>query len=48
MKLYGGIDLHATNNVVVLVDEQDRVVYEKRLRNDPSPIDPKPDSEKGP
>ncbi|MFQ5696312.1 MAG: IS110 family transposase [Terriglobia bacterium] len=34
MKLYGGIDLHATNNVVVLVDEQDRVVYEKRLRND--------------
>lgn len=34
MKLYGGIDLHATNNVVVLIDEQDRVVYEKRLRND--------------
>ncbi len=34
MKLYGGIDLHAPNNVVVLVDEQDRVVYEKRLRND--------------
>jgi transposase len=34
MKLYGGIDLHSNNNVVVLSDEQDRVVYEKRLPND--------------
>ncbi len=34
MKLYGGFDLHATNNVVVLLDEQDQVVYQKRLRND--------------
>ncbi len=34
MKLYGGIDLHSNNSVVVLIDEQDRVVYEKRLRND--------------
>lgn len=34
MKLYGGIDLHANNSVVVLLDEQDQVVYQKRLRND--------------
>lgn len=33
MKLYGGIDLHANNSVVVLLDEQDRVVYQKRLPN---------------
>lgn len=34
MKLYGAIDLHSNNNVTVLIDEQDRVVYEKRLAND--------------
>lgn len=34
MKLYGAIDLHSNNNVTVLSDEQDRVVYEKRLPND--------------
>ena len=33
-KLYGGIDLHSNNNVLTIIDEQDRVVYEKRLRND--------------
>src|SRR6266481_6226951 len=33
MKLYGAIDLHSNNNVTVLIDEQDRVVYEKRLPN---------------
>jgi transposase len=34
MKLYGGIDLHSNNCVVALLDEQDRVVYQKRLGND--------------
>lgn len=34
MKLYGGIDLHSNNRVVALLDEQDRVVYQKRLGND--------------
>jgi len=33
MTLYGGIDLHANNSVVVLLDDQDRVVYQKRLSN---------------
>lgn len=33
MKLYGGIDLHSNNSVLVLIDEQDEVVYEKRLDN---------------
>ena len=34
MKLYGGIDLHSNNCVVVLLDEEDHVVYEKQLSND--------------
>jgi transposase len=34
MKPYGGIDLHSNNCVVVLLAEEDRVVYEKRLPND--------------
>jgi transposase len=33
MSLYGGIDLHANNSVVVLLNEQDRVIYQKRLPN---------------
>jgi len=35
MKLYRAIDLHSTNNVTVVIDEQDRVVYQKRLPNVP-------------
>ena len=34
MKLYCGIDLHSSNNVVAVSDEQDRALYEKRLNND--------------
>ena len=34
MKLYGAIDLHSSNNVTVLIDEEDKIVYEKRLPND--------------
>ena len=33
MKLYGGIDLHSNNHVLVLIDEQDKIVYQKRLPN---------------
>jgi len=32
--LYGGIDLHSNNNVVVITDGEDKVVYRKRLRNE--------------
>jgi len=28
MSLYGGIDLHANNSVVVLLNDQDQVVYQ--------------------
>ena len=38
MKLYGGIDLHSNNSVVVISDEHDYVVYRKRLPNDLSTI----------
>jgi transposase len=31
---YAGIDLHATNSVVVILDDADRVLYQKCLRND--------------
>jgi len=34
MTLYCGIDLHANNSVVAVLDEQDRTIYEKRLPND--------------
>ena len=34
MKLYAGIDLHANNSVVVVIDAEDRVLYQKRLRNE--------------
>jgi transposase len=33
MSLYGGIDLHANNSVIVLLNEQDEVIYRKRLPN---------------
>ena len=33
MPLYGGIDLHANNSVIVLITEQDHVIYQKRLPN---------------
>src|SRR5919108_2950118 len=33
MSLYGGIDLHANNSVVVVINEQDEVLYRKRLPN---------------
>lgn len=34
MKLYGGIDLHSNNSYVVLSDEADKIIYQKRLAND--------------
>jgi len=34
MKLYCGIDLHSNNSLLSVLDENDRVVYEKRLPND--------------
>jgi len=34
MKLYCGIDLHSNNSVVVILDEADKVVYQKKLNND--------------
>src|SRR5262250_1539065 len=33
MSLYGGIDLHVNNSVIVLINEQDEVIYQKRLPN---------------
>jgi transposase len=34
MSLDGGIDLHANNRVIVVINEQDEVIYQKRLPND--------------
>ena len=33
MPLDDGIDLHANNSVIVLLNEQDEVIYQKRLPN---------------
>jgi transposase len=38
MKLYGAMDLHSNNNVTVICDEQDRVLFKRRLPNDLSTI----------
>src|SRR5919199_3073891 len=38
MSLYGGIDLHANNSVGVGINEQDEVLYRKRLSNELSTI----------
>lgn len=32
--LYAGIDLHSNNSVLVISNESDVVVYEKRVKND--------------
>jgi transposase len=34
MRLYAGIDLHANNHVVVIIDDDDRILYQKRLPNE--------------
>ena len=34
MKLYCGIDLHSNNSVVVILNEADKVIYQKKLNND--------------
>jgi transposase len=34
MRCYAGIDLHANNSVVVVLDDEDRVLYQKRLCNE--------------
>lgn len=34
MKLYAAIDLHSNNSVLVILDERDRVIYERRLPNE--------------
>jgi transposase len=33
-KLYGAIDLHSNNNVIVIIDEKDQVIYRRRLKNE--------------
>lgn len=34
MKLYSGIDLHSNNHVLVVIDQNDKVLFQKRLPND--------------
>ena len=34
MRLYGGIDLHSNNSVIVILDEKDKAVYKKKHKND--------------
>jgi transposase len=34
MKLYAGIDLHSNNSMLAIIDEEDRVKFQKRLPNE--------------
>ena len=34
MGYYGGIDLHGNNNVIGIIDDRDRPVFQRRLSND--------------
>ena len=34
MSHYCGIDLHSNNHVVVVIDDEDKRVFERRLKND--------------
>jgi transposase len=34
MNLYGGIDLHSNNSYIAVIDENEKVVYQKRIAND--------------
>ena len=34
MKLYCGIDLHSTNHLVSIINEDDKQIYRKRLNNE--------------
>ena len=38
MKLYGAIDLHSNNSVLMLIDRQDKVRFQRRLPNEASYI----------
>jgi transposase len=38
MKVYSGIDLHSNNSVVLVSDEADRVLYQRRLPNELSGV----------
>lgn len=38
MKLYAGIDLHANNNYLAVIDEKDTRVYKRKLPNQPDVI----------
>jgi len=34
MKTYGAIDLHSNNNVIVVIDEQDKILLKRKVPND--------------
>ena len=34
MKLYAGIDLHSNNSYIVVIDENDKILFQKRVAND--------------
>ena len=38
MSLYCAIDLHSTNNVPAIIDDDDRILFQKRLPNDLSTV----------
>lgn len=39
MKKFFGIELHPNNSVMVVSDDEDRVITRKRMANDPKQVD---------
>ena len=39
MTLYSAIDLHSNNNVLVIINQEDKILFEKRLPNDIEAVD---------
>ena len=38
MNTYAGIDLHSTNSYIVIIDDDEKVLFSKRVPNDPNTI----------
>ena len=38
MKTYAGIDLHSSNNYIVVIDEEDKRLFQRRMPNEIAPI----------
>jgi hypothetical protein len=38
MNYYSAIDLYSNNSFLVVIDDKDKIIYERRLPNDPDKV----------